>query len=65
MKTAAEYRALAEECLKWAREAKASELRVSLKQLALVWLDAASRPTAPTDRDTASAKRSNQSRAFV
>ena len=43
MKTAAEYRALAEECFKWAREAKANEVRVSLKQLAQVWLDAASK----------------------
>jgi hypothetical protein len=34
MKTAAEYRALAEECFKWAREAKANEVRVSLKQRA-------------------------------
>ena len=40
MKTAAEYQALAEECFKWAREAKANEVRVSLKQLAQVWLDA-------------------------
>lgn len=43
MKTAAEYRALAEECFKWAREAKANEVGVSLKQLAQVWLDAASK----------------------
>jgi hypothetical protein len=43
MRTAAEYRALAEECFKWAREAKANEVRVSLKQLAQVWLDAASK----------------------
>jgi hypothetical protein len=43
MKTAAEYRAMAEECCKWAREAKAKEVRVSLKQLAQVWLDAASK----------------------
>jgi hypothetical protein len=50
MKTAAEYRALAEECLKWAREA--SELRVSLKQLARVWLDAASRLDRPPPTET-------------
>jgi hypothetical protein len=43
MKTATEYRAMAEECYKWAREAKAYEARVSLKQLAQVWLDAASK----------------------
>ena len=33
MKTAAEYRAMAEECFKWAREAQAEEVRVSLRQL--------------------------------
>ena len=43
MKTAAEYRAMAQECFKWAREAKAKEARVSLLQLAQVWLDAASK----------------------
>ena len=43
MKTAAQYRAMAEECFKWAREAKANAVRVSLQQLAQVWLDAASK----------------------
>lgn len=43
MKTAAEYRAMADECFKWAREARADEVRVSLLQLAQVWLDAASK----------------------
>ena len=43
MKTAAEYRAMADECLKWAREARADEVRVSLRQLAQVWLDAATK----------------------
>ena len=43
MKTAAEYRAMAQECFKWARETKTSEVRVSLVQLAQVWLDAASK----------------------
>jgi hypothetical protein len=43
MKTAAEYRTMAEECFKWAREAKAKEARDSLRQLAQVWLDAASK----------------------
>jgi hypothetical protein len=41
MKTAAEYRAMAEECLSWAREAQTSEVRASYSQLAQVWLDAA------------------------
>jgi hypothetical protein len=52
MKTAAEYRAMAEECFKWAREAQAEEVRVSLRQPARVWLDAASKldglPPTPT-----------------
>jgi hypothetical protein len=43
MKTAAEYQAMAEECFKWAREAQAEEVRESLRQLAQVWLDAASK----------------------
>jgi hypothetical protein len=43
MKTAAEYRTMAEECFKWAREAKAKEARDSLRELAQVWLDAASK----------------------
>ena len=52
MKTAAEYRAMADECFKWAREAQTKETRVSLRQLAQVWLDAASKldglPPTPT-----------------
>jgi hypothetical protein len=52
MKTAAEYRAMAEECIKWAGEAYTDEVRKSLLQLAQVWLDAASQldglPAAPT-----------------
>jgi hypothetical protein len=43
MKTAAEYRAMAEECFKWAREAHSAEVRVSLLKLAQVWLDIASK----------------------
>jgi lipoprotein-anchoring transpeptidase ErfK/SrfK len=43
MKTAAEYRGLAEECFKWAREAQDDEVRVSYLQLAQVWLNAASK----------------------
>jgi hypothetical protein len=43
MKTAPEYRAMADECFKWAREARADEVSVSLLQLAQVWLDAASK----------------------
>jgi len=43
MKTAAEYRAMAEECFEWAREARTKEVRASYLQLAQVWLDSASR----------------------
>ena len=43
MKTAAEYRAMAEECFEWARRALTDEVRASYLQLAQVWLDAASK----------------------
>jgi hypothetical protein len=43
MKTAAEYRALADERFKWARETQDDEVRMPLLQLAQVWLDAASK----------------------
>jgi hypothetical protein len=42
MKTASEYRAKAEECFRWAREANREEVRESYMQLAQVWLNAAS-----------------------
>ena len=42
MKTASEYRATAEECFRWAREANKEEVRDSYIQLAQVWLNAAS-----------------------
>jgi hypothetical protein len=52
MKTAAEYRAMAEECFKWAREAKVEEVRKPLLELGQIWLDAASKldgqPPTPT-----------------
>ena len=41
MKTAAEYRAMADECFKWARETQTEEVRESYLQLAQVWLDTA------------------------
>ena len=43
MKAAAEYRAMADECFKWAREAQTHEVRASYRQLAQVWLDTASK----------------------
>ena len=43
MKTATEYRAMADECFKWARETQTDEVRESYRQLARVWLDAASK----------------------
>lgn len=48
MKTAAEYRAMADECLKWAREARTNEVRASYLQLAQIWLNAASELDTPT-----------------
>jgi hypothetical protein len=42
MKTAAEYRAMADECFKWAREAQTKEVRKSYLQLAQIWLNTAS-----------------------
>ena len=41
MKTASEYRAMAEECFRWAHEANREEVRESYMQLAQVWLNAA------------------------
>jgi len=43
MKTAAEYRALAEECFQWARETHDRDVRVGYLGLAQVWLDAAAK----------------------
>jgi hypothetical protein len=43
MKTAAEYRAMAEECFKWASEARTDAVRQSYLQLAQVWLNTASK----------------------
>lgn len=48
MKTAAEYWAIAEECLRWAREAHTAEVRASYIQLAEVWSKAASQVDPPT-----------------
>jgi hypothetical protein len=55
MKTAAEYRAMAEECFKWAREAHVEEVRVSFLQLGQIWLDAASKLDGPPPTRTQSA----------
>ena len=43
MKTAAEYRAMAEECFEWAREVRTREVRASYLRLAQIWLDIASK----------------------
>jgi hypothetical protein len=60
MKTAAECRAMADECFKWAREAQSKEVWISLRRLAQVWLDAASKldglPSTPTARQKDQAK---------
>ncbi len=42
IKTAKEYRAMAEECAKWAREARDDDVSAPLLQLGQKWLDAAS-----------------------
>jgi hypothetical protein len=56
MKTVAEYRAMADQCLKWARETQTDEVRASYLQLAQVWLDTASKLDGlpPTQSPTAS-----------
>ena len=43
VKTAKGYRAMAQECVKWAREARDDDVRTPLLQLAQTWLDAASK----------------------
>jgi hypothetical protein len=43
MKTTAEYRAMAEQCFKWASEARTDAVRESYLQFAQVWLDTASK----------------------
>ncbi len=43
VKTAKEYRAMAEECAKWAREAQDDDVSAPLLQSAQMWLDAASK----------------------
>jgi hypothetical protein len=43
MKTAAEYRAMAEECFEWASEARTDAVRKSYLQLAQVRLNTASK----------------------
>jgi len=65
MKTAAEYRAMADECFKWAREARADEVRVSLLQLARVWLDVATKLDGLSQpRTEPNARRNKQNGAF-
>ena len=63
MKTAAEYRAMAEECIKWAGEAYTDEVRESYLQLARIWLNTASRLNgmAETDTETEDSSKAAQS----
>ncbi|MGN6750820.1 MAG: hypothetical protein ACTHJS_19775 [Xanthobacteraceae bacterium] len=63
MKTAAEYRAMAEECIKWAGEAYTDEVRESYLQLARIWLDTASRLNglATSDAQTGQSSKAAQS----
>jgi len=64
MKTAAEYRAMADECFKCAREARADEVRVSLLRPAQVWLDAATKLDGLSQTGTKSAPDPKQTRTF-
>jgi hypothetical protein len=71
MKTAAEYRAMAEECFRWAQEAHTKEVCESYVQIAQVWLTAASFidggppiRTAPPARPTKAVKRRGSFRAM-
>jgi len=41
VKTAAEYRAMAEECLEWARQTVDDDVRAGYLGLGQIWLDAA------------------------
>ena len=60
METATEYRAMADECFKWAREAQMDEVRASYRQLAQIWLDTASKLDGlPPTWFTAGPKQSN------
>jgi hypothetical protein len=63
MKTAAEYRAMAEECIKWAGEAYTDEVRESYLQLARIWLDTATRlnGVASTDAEAQGSLKAEQS----
>ena len=60
MKTAAGYRAMAEECLLWASQAKTREASASLQQLAQIWLDTASRFDGRPAIPDGSSKRASQ-----
>jgi hypothetical protein len=65
MKTAAEYRAMADECFKWARDAQAVKARASYLELAKVWLDAASKLDGlPPTRTTSDRRRVERRRGF-
>jgi hypothetical protein len=43
VKTAAEYRAMAEDCFKWARETIDDDVRASYLRLGQLWLNAANK----------------------
>ena len=65
MKTAVEYRAMADECFEWVREAQTDEVRASYLQLAQVWLDAASKLDGlPPTRTPPAPKQRNRNNAF-
>jgi hypothetical protein len=47
MKTATEYRVMADKCFKWARNTYMDEVRETYLQLAQFWLDVASKLDGP------------------
>ncbi len=64
MKTADEYRAMAEECFGWAREAKIKEVRMSYLKMAQVWFDAASKLVGLPPITAAAADKSSKTTGF-
>jgi hypothetical protein len=60
MATAAEYRALAEECFKWARKASDESVSEQYASLGRVWLEYAARAELQSHTPTASNSETGQ-----
>jgi hypothetical protein len=52
MPSAKEFRALAQECLDWAKAAKSEQERAAFMQMADTWIEAATRLEVDTDKLT-------------